>query len=433
MRGSQARGRDGVLPGAFEEQLVATSERLSRNLREGTHRFTQYRQMLVSKGAGKPPRVISIPTVRDRIVLKALAGVLVETFPGCEGTIPQRRIEEVRRCLLAGKWDAFVRIDICEFYPSVSHEVVRRRLGGRVRKPEILSVIMGAISTPTVPDGSPKKDALEVRGVPQGLAVSNLLAELVAQSVDIKMRDDRRFDYFRFVDDVLLLCDAEDAPAVHREVVAAFKEIGLAAHPIDAAASKTQIGRVADGFDYLGYVFRSDLITVRSASVRRLESALARAYTRYSRSAAATGADPDVAARAIARCKWDVDLIVSGCVYRGAPRGWIEYFRQMNDLTLLKRLDATVTRFSRRFDLPSDFSPKSFMRTYWILKHPRGDSSRYIPDFDTFSLEEMRGYLSEIAGRPNVDRMADATVRDEFFRLISREVAALEMDVGTVS
>lgn len=435
VRGGQARGRDGVLPGALEPQIAATCTRLSSSLRDGSHRFTQYRQMLISKGAGKPPRVISIPTARDRIALKALAIMLVEVFPGCEGAIPQRRVEEVRR-YLDGRTrtrEAYVRVDIREFYPSISHEIVQQKLAERVRKREIRSVLLAAVSTPTVADGSPRTAGSESRGVPQGLAISNLLAEIVAQSVDKRFRDDPRFGYFRFVDDILLLCDAADARVAYEEVVAALKDIGLTAHPIGTDASKSQIGLIANGFDYLGYVFKDDGITVRSSSIRRVESALARAYTRYARSMATVGVDPEAAARALVKCKWDVDLIISGCVYKGAPRGWIEYFRQMDDLTLLKRLDATVSRFARRFGLPNDFLPKSFMRAYWILRHPRGDSSRYIPNFDDFSLDKMRWYLGDIAGRPGVDRMTDGAVSDEFFRLIGREVAALEMDVGTIS
>lgn len=378
------------------------------------------------------PRVISIPTARDRIVLKSLANMLIELFPGAEGVVPQLRVEAVRRALLSGRRNAYVRIDVREFYPSVPHETVRERLAIRIRKTELLSVLMAAISTPTVPDGHPMKSVPTTVGVPQGLAVSNLLAEIVAQSVDSNFVNDSRVDYFRFVDDVLLLCDQRDAAQLFGEVSAAFDKVGLIVHPLGVPDSKSAVGSISGGFDYLGYVFKGSRITVRKASVRRLESSLARVFTKYSRAISQSETEND-ADRALARCTWEVNLIVSGCVYRDASRGWLQYFRQMDDLVLLKRLDAAVGRFARRFDLPSSFSPKLFVRVYWMLRHPRGDVTGYIPNFDKFSHDQMRLYLRDIIGRSNTDKMSDEYVASDFFKMIARDVSKLETDIGFVS
>lgn len=432
VRSGTARGRDGIDPEALARDIAVTCDRVSRNMRAGSHHFTQYRQLLMSKGAGKAPRVISIPSARDRIVLRSLANLLVELFPASKGTIPQQRIEEVRSTLNTGSRAAYVRIDVREFYPSVPHLAIRSRLSTKIHKPEILSIIMSAITTPTVPDGMPKRNGTDCRGVPQGLAISNLLAEILATEVDSQFVNYSRVDYFRFVDDVLLLCDATDSVQLYDEAAAAFGRIGLDVHPKEAPGSKSSIGLVVDGFDYLGYVFMGSRVTVRATSVRRLESALARAFTRYAKTVRAA-TDTEVTSRAFAKCAWDVNLIVSGCIYRGIGRGWLQYFRQMDDLTLLKRMDATVDSFARRFALPPAFNSKSFMRTYWILRHPKSRSGNYIPDFDRFSVEQMRDYLRNVAGVPNADRMMDSTARTEFFRLISREVSDLEMDIGLVS
>lgn len=111
----------------------------------------------------------------------------------------------------------------------------------------------------------------------------------------------------------------------------------------------------------------------------------------------------------------------------------MQYFRQMDDLTLLKRLDATVARFMKRFRMTGMFRPKSFMRTFWQLRHPAGRPARYIPDFDTYSLHEMRGYLDGVAQVPGVAGMSAADVEARFNLLIEREVSRLEVDVGTTS
>ncbi len=48
--------------------------------------------------------------------------MLSEVFPESKGVVPQKRIEEARRALESYAHDAFVRLDIKDFYPSVSHE-----------------------------------------------------------------------------------------------------------------------------------------------------------------------------------------------------------------------------------------------------------------------------------------------------------------------
>ncbi|MEZ9893527.1 RNA-dependent DNA polymerase, partial [Vibrio lentus] len=53
----------------------------------GRYKFSKYKEKLISKGANKLPRVISIPTVRDRIVIKALHLTLQEIFPECASTL----------------------------------------------------------------------------------------------------------------------------------------------------------------------------------------------------------------------------------------------------------------------------------------------------------------------------------------------------------
>ena len=49
----------------------------------GTYNFSPYVEKLQSKGRGKNPRLISVSTIRDRIVLYILKEILHEIFPEC--------------------------------------------------------------------------------------------------------------------------------------------------------------------------------------------------------------------------------------------------------------------------------------------------------------------------------------------------------------
>lgn len=411
----------------FRMDAEETFARLSRNLRSGRHDFTQYREALKSKGAGRRPRVVSIPTIRDRVVLRALAELLGGVYPEARGVVPQLRVQEVQKAVEAGQFDTFVRLDVKDFYPSIPHGVVKSRISRRIRKPQLVDLLMKAISTPTVPDRG-KKRAREVVGVPQGLAISNLLAELVAQPIDRAMRVDSRCAYFRYVDDVLILCNEKDARVLARRVIRLFGKQGLEVHELNSASGKSHIGKTSGGFDYLGYIFSSNSVSVRLSSVHKVESALARAFTRYAKSKS----DPPRAVE-LERCAWKVNLIITGCIYKNVARGWLHYFRQMNDLTLLKRLDATVRRFERRFGLPQHFQVKTFMRTYWKIKAGQSGFDAYIPNFDDVSISDMRLTLAQVFGVDNAYAISDEDVRKIFDRRIGKTVEELEEDIGFVS
>ncbi|MFD9966085.1 reverse transcriptase domain-containing protein [Amycolatopsis sp. NPDC058986] len=423
-----ARGRDGVHPKSLSGDIRDVCSLLSKRIRAGDYQFTQYREHLILKGAKKAPRIISIPSARDRITLRALSDFLGHIYPMARGVIPQLRIQQVCEVLGTTSFDAFVRIDIKDFYPSIDHAVAHAALSKRIRKPEILKVIMSAIATPTVPDGARKRppDSL---GVPQGLAISNMVAELVASSVDEAMHNDERCEYFRFVDDVLLLCKYSDAEELFREVAEKFRQQGLEAHDPSPGGHKSSIGKLENGFDYLGYTFTGSKVSVRSSSVRNIEASIARSFTRYKKT---KGRGPERLA-AEAKCEFYVNLKITGCIHKGVARGWLHYFRQMNDLTLLKELDATVTRFQRRFMSGSGLQLKKFMRAYWAIRHPDGRHAGYIPNFDNWTTEKKHSVLREVSTNLAVQDYSDEEVEQAFERLIDKAVSELERDIGSVS
>ncbi|WP_329482853.1 RNA-directed DNA polymerase [Kribbella sp. NBC_01484] len=427
---SSARGRDGIDGPALRKDIRAICSSLSRSLRSGSFRFTQYRLLLISKGPGKPPREIAVPTARDRLVLRALADLIIEIYPDTRGEIPQAKVQNVRNCLDSGQFDTYIRIDIENFYPSIRHSDVFKALSGKIRKKALGQVLRDALETPTVPDGSPKRPASgrNRRGVPQGLAISNPLAELILTDVDKFFDTNNDVAYVRFVDDILILCDGAASESIEADCIDRLKRLGLDAHRSLPKGGKSSRGAVADGFDYLGYKFHPGLTTVRQSSVARIESSLARAFTAYKKHCQEHPGEEHLAFQ---RCLWQVNLTISGCIYKTAARGWLQYYRQMDDLTLLNKLDATVVRFTKRFGLARQFTPKRFLRAYWEIRHPRS-GSRYVPNFDTYRIDERRSALLDL-GVGRVSAMSDKQVNAAFFSIVNKAVSRLEHDIGLTS
>ncbi|MGY1825986.1 reverse transcriptase domain-containing protein [Blastococcus sp. SYSU DS0541] len=411
---------------AVRADLKAVTQHVSRHSRAGTYRFTTYRQRLLIKGAGKPPREISIPSVRDRIALRAYAELLAEIFPECAGKLPQAGVSSVLKELVAGKHDTFVRIDVKNFYPSINHDILLKELGAAIRKQEILRVVRRAIATPTAPDHAPRPRALLTSGVPQGLSISNLLAEAYMRPVDRAMSGTPSLSYHRFVDDILILCSAADALVADASCRAALAGVELSAHP-STPGGKSEIGSISDGFNYLGYTFSTQGVSVRQSSIVRLESHLASIHTAW-RQDLARGMSRTAAHQ---RFLWHRNLTITGCIFQGVASGWIQYFRQLDDLTLLKRLDATVTRLGLRYGVAPTPRPKTFMRAYWAIKHPRSRSTAYIPNFDLYETRQMVQELESMG--TSTSGMTEHQVKDTFYRIVSTAVRDLEHDIGDVS
>nr|WP_281249379.1 RNA-directed DNA polymerase [Lentzea xinjiangensis] len=399
----------------------------ARKLRSGSYVFTQYREKLVLRGQNKYPRVISVPTARDRIVLRVLAEFIGQVFPAARGVIPQKRVSEVCREVSLARFDSYVRLDVQDFYPSISHPRIRQALSARIKKKDVIDLILGAVSTPTVPDGV-KKRPLSRSGVPQGLAISNALAELITAPIDAAMVQRVDCAYFRFVDDVLILCNRAEVDEICEAAISLFATHGLEVHDPHVVGGKSSFGRISKGFDYLGYIFDGRLVSVRPSSIHNVEASLVRKFTRYKKDRNTDDPEGTVPAR----CEWYVNLTITGCIYKGMARGWLHYFRQMNDYTLLKKLDSTVASFVRRFNVPARIELKSFMRAYWAINKPGPMPSKYIPNFDTMNIEVKRTILIDLFGFSVIGSMTDEGVIAKFEDLVGEAVSELEKDVGSL-
>ena len=81
MRSKKGGGRDGLTPEAFFKHYVNDFGIIAKRCLEGTYNFSPYNEKLVLKGRAKYPRVLSIPSMRDRLVLGVLNQYLQEVFP----------------------------------------------------------------------------------------------------------------------------------------------------------------------------------------------------------------------------------------------------------------------------------------------------------------------------------------------------------------
>ncbi|WP_375571881.1 reverse transcriptase domain-containing protein [Seohaeicola saemankumensis] len=211
-----ARGVDGT---SYERFLQCRDQEvglISQRALAGRYKFSPYRQKLILKNAESPPRQVSIPTLRDRVALRALNNFLTSIFPDCR---PQHAHPVISSVLAAiGNMvsdDRFIKLDIRSFYDEVDHEILMRNLRRRIRSENPLKLIEDALKTPT--GATVASQSTNELGIPQGLSISNLLSSIYLKSIDDRFGSLLGVSYHRYVDDILCIATASEAKDVAAE------------------------------------------------------------------------------------------------------------------------------------------------------------------------------------------------------------------------
>jgi len=412
-------GRDGVKLDMFKVRLDDEVEIILRKVKARSFEFTSYKEKLISKGAGKAPRQLSIPTIRDKLVLKFLAQLLADIYPEQVSWVPHSTIRRVHEASCTRPdTDYYLRLDIENYYPSIDHKILMRILRRKIRSKQILHLVENAIKTPTGRQKS--SDHLNPRGVPQGLSISNILASIYLADIDKALSDDSAINYFRFVDDVLIVASQAKVDELEKIVPSLLKrQRKLKCHPV-GKGSKSVKAHLKEGVEYLGYKFCIDKIEVRSSSLKKMFANLMKILTamKYKKSRG--------------RLIWRMNLRISGCQLKSRRIGWLFFFSQSKNLQQLKQLDAFVMKHASNV-LPAADHPKlkRFIKAYYEIKFHAAET-KYIPNFDAFNSDQKKAQISVLLPAKTAEQLDALSPKelDELFqKCIGHEIADLEQDL----
>lgn len=127
-------GLDRMNRNAFEKNLDDHLNLINYKIYNRTYKFTYFKEKLLSKGKGKLPRVISIPTIRDKITLSVLNELLTEVYKNeIEGKLTHTIIDEIKNAVNSGEYNYFIKIDIKNFYDNINHQIILRKIKRRLR------------------------------------------------------------------------------------------------------------------------------------------------------------------------------------------------------------------------------------------------------------------------------------------------------------
>jgi RNA-directed DNA polymerase len=258
-----APGVDGVTFAAIERQGV---EAFLRQIRDELVRHTYVplpaRRQEIPKDGGKV-RVLSIPSIRDRVVQGALKLILEPIFeadfqPGSFGYRPKRTaheaIDRVARAIVQHK-TRVIDIDLRSYFDNVRHDRLLGKVAQRVDDADVMHLLKIMLK------------ANGQRGVPQGGVISPLLSNLYLNEVDRMLERAKEatrsgkytyIEYARFADDLVILIDAYPRHDWLMKAVEKRLREELAKLQVEINEEKSRIVDLGRGerFGFLGFDFR---------------------------------------------------------------------------------------------------------------------------------------------------------------------------------
>ena len=260
-----APGVDGVTFEAIEaEGLEAWLQRLREELIAHHYRPTRLRRVAIPKRSGsKELRVLSIPTIRDRVVQGALKLILEPIFEadfqsGSYGYRPKRSahqaVARVSEAITQGR-TRVLDFDLRSYFDNIRHHLLFEKVAKRVNDSEVMQLLKLLVK------------ATGAKGLSQGGVLSPLLSNLYLNEVDRMLERAREVtrqgpyiyvEYARFADDLVILVDAYARHDWLLEATDRRLRKELAKLQIDINEEKSRFVDLAkgEGFGFLGFEFR---------------------------------------------------------------------------------------------------------------------------------------------------------------------------------
>jgi retron-type reverse transcriptase len=427
-------GIDNIDNNSFRKNMSLYANHISSSI--SNYKYSPYLEKLISKGRNKNPRIISIPTIKDRIVLYVLKEILHEIFPECvNNQLVNTKIKELAGIISKKKTGDIIKIDIKGFYDSINQQILFDKIKARIKSNTLFLLIEKAIINPTVPKKYAKGDKdvyCQYLGIPQGLAISNILASIYLSDFDDKISQQCEC-YYRYVDDILIICNENESRDVYTKIKNELQRIGL-----NLNSEKTKMLEIHEAFDFLGYKVGKHALSIRYESIQKYINSLFALLCNYKRlvehreARESWLADDELL---INRFQSELNERITGAISEKKKYGWLFYFSAMNDIPVLYKVNAILkSALTRIFssDFLSKVKIKSFVKAYYAIKND--PKSGYIEDYDNYDtvlkkLEylKFRGYMDD------KKCYTDDEIEYKFNTIRERNLSMMQKDIGSLS
>ena len=184
-----AAGVDHETTAMYAERSEQHTEYLTRTLKEGSYQPAAVRRVMIPKPGSKEKRPLGIPTVRDRVVEKALQATIEPIFErefaehsygfrpgrGCKDAL--RRVDQ----LLKAGYLWVVDADLQKYFDTIPHEPLMRLIEEKIADGRVLKLISKYLEQGVLED---MRYWQPETGTPQGAVISPLLSNIYLNPLD---------------------------------------------------------------------------------------------------------------------------------------------------------------------------------------------------------------------------------------------------------
>jgi len=270
----KAAGVDGQSCEAFEEHLFVETRQLSEQIKVQTYRPSAVRRVHIPKpGRPNETRPLGIPTVRDRVVQRAIVNVIEpildhQFHERSFGFRHERGARDALRIVEQKIQDGHVYVvdaDLKGYFDTIPKDRLLALVKEHISDSRMLGLIKLFLDQSILEE---LREWTPIAGVPQGAVLSPVLSNLYLNPLDHEMAD-IGFEMVRYADDFVVLCRSQsEAEAALQMITQWVEQAGLTLHP-----TKTKIvDSRSESFAFLGYSFRGDKIYPRRESLVKMKA-----------------------------------------------------------------------------------------------------------------------------------------------------------------
>jgi group II intron reverse transcriptase/maturase len=279
-RNRGAAGIDKISIELYSQHVGTNLEKLMRELKTRSYQPKPLKRVYIPKGKNKL-RPLGIPAVACRIAQEVLRRLISPIFEklfhdNSYGFRPGRNchqaISKIKEYLAEG-YLYIVDADIKGFFDNIPHELIMAEVSAEIADGNILQLIEKFLKSGVMEEGQLRPTT---KGTPQGGVFSPLLANIVLNRLDHEL-DKQGYKFVRYADDFIILCKTIEQA---KEALCFAKETLEGQMKLELSPEKTKICHLKDGFDFLGFHFSLNGLSIREKSKEKFQNTVREITTR---------------------------------------------------------------------------------------------------------------------------------------------------------
>lgn len=265
-------GIDGMSIELFDEQLDNNLKTLRQELAEKTWQPEPYLRISIPK-KDKERRTLGLLCIKDKIVQQAIKLLIEPRFEktfvsNSYGYRPEKghskAVRFARYCCQNKAYPYILRLDIDNYFDTIDHEILFRRIYPLIADDEIFRLIQLCVKMGMV---NKKMEWSEItRGVPQGAVLSPILANHYLHPFDQFVLSRTKM-YVRYADDFLILCQNQEEAEKLLSECSTFLEQRL-----KLKLNPPAITEIKNGVEFLGITIDNKSLSLSHEKEEKLMS-----------------------------------------------------------------------------------------------------------------------------------------------------------------